>query len=155
MPSTLRAAATALTLRQVRMATAHAVWQGAAGQMRWEYVDEDVNKSLDVIRNPRGVQTLDEVTRGDLWLSPIHREYMHDHDLAQEMLVALRTTDGQVWGTVRLNRPTAWPTFGESDRDLVRLAAPKLGKGIRRGLLAEAAHAVPSPVAPGLVVLDA
>ena len=125
-----------------------------AAQMRWEYVDEDVNKSLDVVRNPRGVQTLDEVTNGDPWLSPIYRDYMHDHDLAQEMLVALRTTDGQVWGTVRLNRPKALAAFDESDRDLVRLAAPLLAEGIRRGLLADADCDVPSPGAPGLVVVD-
>jgi hypothetical protein len=66
-----------------------------AAQMRWEYVDEDVNKSLDVIRNPHGVQTLDEVTQGDPWLSPIYRAYMHDHDLAQEMLVALAPPTGR------------------------------------------------------------
>ena len=125
-----------------------------AAQMRWEYVDEDVNKSLDVVRNPRGVQTLDEVTNGDPWLSPIYRDYMHDHDLAQEMLVALRTTDGQVWGTVRLNRPKALAAFDESDRDFVRLAAPLLAEGIRRGLLADADCDVPSPGAPGLVVVD-
>jgi hypothetical protein len=87
-----------------------------AAQMRWEYVDEDVNKSLDVVRNPRGVQTLDEVTNGDPWLSRIYRDYMHDHDLAQEM--------------------------------------PLLAEGIRRGLLADADCDVPSPGAPGLVVVD-
>lgn len=125
-----------------------------AAQMRWEYVDEDVNKSLDVVRNPSGVQTLDEVTNGDPWLSPIYRDYMHDHDLAQEMLVALRTTGGQVWGTVRLNRPKGLAAFDESDRDLVRRAAPLLAEGIRRGLLADADCDVPSPGAPGLVVVD-
>lgn len=125
-----------------------------AAQMRWEYVDDDVNKSVDVVRNPSGVQTLDEVTKGDPWLSPIYRDYMHDHDLAQEMLVALRTNDRHVWGTVRLNRPKAVAAFDESDRDFVRLAAPLLGEGIRRGLLADADCDVPSPGAPGLVVVD-
>ena len=125
-----------------------------AAQVRWEYVDEDVNKSLDVARNPSGVQTLDEVTNGDPWLSPICRDYMHDHDLAQEMLVALRTPGGQVWGTIWLNRPKALAAFDESDRDLVRLAAPLLAEGLRRGLLADADCDVPSPGAPGLVVVD-
>jgi hypothetical protein len=32
--------------------------------MRWEYVDDDVNKSIDVVRNPTGVQTLAEVPNG-------------------------------------------------------------------------------------------
>jgi hypothetical protein len=56
-----------------------------AAQIRWEYIDDDVNKSIDVAQNPTGVQTLAEVTDGNPWLSPIYRDYMYDHDLAQEM----------------------------------------------------------------------
>ena len=92
-----------------------------AAQMRWEYIDDDVNKSIDVAQNPTGVQTLAEVTDGNPWLSPIYRDYMYDHDLAQEMLVALRGADGQVWATVRLNRPRAMAAFDESDRRCCRV----------------------------------
>ena len=126
----------------------------SAAQMRWEYVDEDVNKSVDVARNPTGVQTLAEVTDGKPWLSPIYRDYMDGHDLAQEMLVALHGADGQIWGTVRLNRPRAMAPFDESDRDFMRRVAPSLAEGVRRGLLAEASTTLPTPAAPGLVVVD-
>ncbi|MEJ2856186.1 MULTISPECIES: helix-turn-helix transcriptional regulator [unclassified Saccharothrix] len=125
-----------------------------AAQMRWEYLDDDVNKSIDVVRNPTGVQTLAEVTDGDPWRSPIYRDYMHDHDLAQEMVVALRGTDGRVWATVRLNRPRAAPAFDESDRRFMLSVAPCLADGIRRGLLADATSDAPTPAAPGLVVVD-
>ena len=125
-----------------------------AAQMRWEYLDDDVNKSIDVAQNPSGVQTLAEVTGGNPWLSPIYRDYMHDHDLAQEMVVALRGADHQVWGTVRLNRPRAMAEFDESDRQFMRSIAPCLAGGIRRGLRAHAASTAPSPASPGLVVLD-
>lgn len=83
----------------------------AVAQMRWEYIENDVNKSIDVTRKPGGVQTLHEVTGGNPWSSAIYRDYMYDHDLAQEMLVALRGADGHVWATVRLNRPRAMAAF--------------------------------------------
>lgn len=126
----------------------------AAAQMRWEYVENDVNKSIDVARNPGGVQTLHEVTGGNPWSSAIYRDYMYDHDLAQEMLVALRGADGHVWATVRLNRPRAMAAFDESDRQFMRSAAPGLAEGIRRGLLVEATSASPTPASPGLVMVD-
>jgi hypothetical protein len=113
--------------------------------MRWEYLDEDVNKSIDVVRNSSGVQTLAEVTDGNPWLSPIYRDYMHDHDLAQEMLVALRGASGQIWGTVRLNRSRAMGAFDESDRQFMRSLAPCLAEGLKRGLLANAASEAPTP----------
>ena len=125
-----------------------------AAQMRWEYIDDDVNKSIDVAQNPTGVQTLAEVTDGNPWLSPIYRDYMYDHDLAQEMLVALRGADGRVWATVRLNRPRAMAAFDDSDRHFMRSVAPCLAEGIRRGLLADATSDAPTPVSPGLVVVD-
>lgn len=58
--------------------------------MRWEYLDDDFNKYDEVIRHPRGVQTLHEVTGGEPERSRIYREYMAAEGLAQEMLVALR-----------------------------------------------------------------
>jgi DNA-binding CsgD family transcriptional regulator len=125
-----------------------------AAQMRWEYLDEDVNKSIDVVRNSSGVQTLAEVTDGNPWLSPIYRDYMHDHDLAQEMLVALRGASGQIWGTVRLNRSRATGAFDESDRQFMRSLAPCLAEGLKRGLLANAASEAPTPISPGLVIVD-
>jgi hypothetical protein len=77
----------------------------AAAQMRWEYIDDDVNKSIDVAQNPTGVQTLAEVTDGNPWLSPIYRDYMYDHDLAQEMLAGTVPR----WALVRRRVSAAHP----------------------------------------------
>ena len=44
--------------------------------MRWEYLDDDVNKYSEVLSHPRGVQTLHEVTGGKPERSRIYREYM-------------------------------------------------------------------------------
>ena len=68
--------------------------------------------------------------------------------------MGLRGADGRVWATVRLNRPRAMAAFDESDRHFMRSVAPCLAEGIRRGLLADATSDAPTPVSPGLVVLD-
>lgn len=44
--------------------------------MRREYLDDDVNKYAEVLRHPRGVQTLQEVTGGRPERSRIYREYL-------------------------------------------------------------------------------
>jgi len=59
-----------------------------------------------------------------------------------------------MWGSVRLSRPLAVAAFDQSDRDFMRSAAPRLTEGIRRGLVASTTCDVPSPAAPGLVVVD-
>lgn len=72
--------------------------------MRFEYIDDDFNKAIDVARNPRGVQTLLEATGGDPSRSRAYCEYMRPRGIEQEALVALRTRSGENWGTVRLVR---------------------------------------------------
>ena len=123
--------------------------------MRWEYLDDDVNKYDEVIRHPRGVQTLHEVTGGEPERSRIYREYMFAAGLAQEMLVALRARSGEFWGTVRLNRASGQPEFDSGEIDFMATVAPHLAEGIRRGLLVGEATDPDLPDAPGLVVLDA
>ncbi|HZA40742.1 MAG TPA: helix-turn-helix transcriptional regulator [Actinomycetota bacterium] len=123
--------------------------------MRWEYLDDDVNKYAEVLRHPRGVQTLHEVTGGEPERSRIYREYMAEAGMAQEMLVALRARTGEFWGTLRLNRGPGQPEFDFSDMEFMATVAPHLAGGVRRGLLVGEATDPDLPDAPGLVVLDA
>ena len=74
---------------------------------------------------------------------------MYDHDLTQEMVVALHCADRRVWATVRLNRPRAMAAFDESDRQFMRSVAPCLAESIRRGLRADATSEAPIPISPG------
>lgn len=123
--------------------------------MRWEYLEDDFNKYDEVIRHPRGVQTLHEVTGGEPERSRIYREYMAGHGLAQEMLVSLRARTGDFWGTVRLNRAPGQPEFDPDEIEFMATVAPDLAEGVRRGLLVGEATDPDLPDAPGLVVLDA
>ncbi len=123
--------------------------------MRWEYLDDDVNKYADVLGHPRRVQTLHEVTGGEPERSRIYREYMAVEGIAQEMLVALGSKTGEFWGTVRLNRLRGQPEFDDDELRFMAAVAPDLAEGIRRGLVVGEAADPDHPDAPGLIILDA
>ena len=121
--------------------------------MRWELLADDFMKTADVVQNPRGVQTLHEVTDGRPERSRIYVEVMVPHGMAQELLVALRTPNGENWGTTRLNRAPGDPMFSGHEISFMAAAAPLIAEGVRRGLLVGEATDPERPDAPGLVVL--
>jgi DNA-binding CsgD family transcriptional regulator len=122
------------------------------GQMAWEYIADDVNKTADVIANQRGVQTLHEVTGGNPERSSVFREYLRPHGIDQEVAVALRARTGEAWGTLRLNRSPGQPQFSTRELTFLRSLAPYLAEGIRCALLLGEAMEPDWPDAPGLVV---
>jgi len=125
----------------------------AADYLRWELLADDVMKTSDVVNNPRGVQTLHEVTDGHPERSPIYVDVMAPHGIAQEMLVALRSPSGENWGNARLNRSPGEPMFSTHEIDFMAAAAPAIAEGLRRGLLVGEATDPDHDDAPGLVVL--
>lgn len=121
--------------------------------MRWELLADDVMKTADVLQNPRGVQTLHEITDGRPERSQIYREVMVPYGMAQELLVALRSSSGQNWGTTRLNRSPGEPMFSPHEIAFMVAAAPLVAAGVRHGLLVGEATDPERPDSPGLVVM--
>ena len=121
--------------------------------MRWELLADDFIKTADVVQHPRGVLTLHEATDGQPERSPIYVEVMAPNGMAQELLVALRSSTGENWGTTRLNRAPGDPMFSDHEINLMSAAAPLIAEGVRRGLLVGEATEPEQPDAPGLVVL--
>lgn len=121
--------------------------------MRWELLADDFIKTADVVRNPRGVLTLHEATNGQPERSPIYVEVMVPNGMAQELLVALRSSTGENWGTTRLNRAPGDPMFSEHEINIMSAAAPLIAEGVRRGLLVGEATEPERPEAPGLMVM--
>ncbi|TDD29762.1 LuxR family transcriptional regulator [Kribbella turkmenica] len=121
--------------------------------MRWELLTDDFIKTADVVHSPRGVLTLHEATGGHPERSPIYVEVMIPHGMAQELLVALRSANGENWGTTRLNRAPGDPMFSEHEISFMAAAAPLIAEGVRRGLLVGEATEPERLDAPGLVVL--
>lgn len=117
-----------------------------------EYYVEDVNKLADVARSNNGVSTLHEATNGDPSGSP---RWQSNIQLGgdQELVVALRTREGDTWGALTLYREPDRPLFDDEDKAFLRSVAPALAEGARRALLVGEAADPDGPDAPGLVVL--
>jgi DNA-binding CsgD family transcriptional regulator len=117
-----------------------------------EYYEDDVNKLADVARSERGVSTLHEATGGDPASSPRwHFNMTMGGD--QELIAALRTPTGEVWGALGLYREPGVPLFDRDELEFVRSLAPWLAEGARRALLVGEATDPEGPESPGLVVL--
>jgi DNA-binding CsgD family transcriptional regulator len=117
-----------------------------------EYYQDDVNKLADVARSTRGISTLHEATGGDPTSSPRwHFNMALGGD--QELIAALRTPAGQVWGALGLYRAPGRPLFDDAELAFVQAVAPSLAEGARRALLVGEATDPDGPDAPGLLVL--
>ena len=118
-----------------------------------EYYQDDVNKLADVARSQRGISTLHEATGGDPTGSPRwHFNMTLGGD--QELIAALRTHAGEVWGALGLYRAPGRPLFDARELSFIRAVAPSLAEGARRALLVGEATDPEGPDAPGLVVLS-
>jgi DNA-binding CsgD family transcriptional regulator len=118
-----------------------------------EYYQDDVNKLAEVARSRRGISTLHEATGGDPTGSPRwHANMALGGD--QEMIAALRTRTGEVWGALGLYREPGRPLFDDGELAFVSAVAPSLAEGARRALLIGEAADPEGPDAPGLVVLS-
>lgn len=118
-----------------------------------EYFVDDVHKLADVARSAPGLSTLHEATRGNPSSSPRWQANMRLGG-DQEMIAALRTRSGDVWGAVGLYREPGQPIFDASDKAFLHAVTPHLAEGARRALLLGEALDPDQSHAPGLVVLD-
>src|SRR5215211_5019577 len=118
-----------------------------------EYYGDDVNQISDVVRSEAGISTLHEATGGDPSSSPTwHMNMAMGGD--QEMIAALRTTNGEVWGAVGLYRAPGEPMFDSQEKAFLKAIRPDLATGARTGLLVGEARDPQWPDSPGLVVLS-
>lgn len=119
-----------------------------------EYYEDDVNKMSEVARNESGLSTIHDATGGDPSGSPRWKANM-EMGGDQEMVAALRTASGDVWGAVSLYREPDRPLFDLAEKQFMREAAVFLAEGARRALLFGEATDPEGPQAPGLLVLTA
>ncbi|MDQ3548683.1 MAG: helix-turn-helix transcriptional regulator [Chloroflexota bacterium] len=118
-----------------------------------EYFEDDFHKIADVARSERGISTLHEATGGDPSRSPGWNLYVRPYGGDQEVLVALRTRAGDVWGMLGLYREPGQAQFTPDELRFLRELSPYLAEGAQRGLLVGEATDPEGPEAPGLIVL--
>lgn len=119
-----------------------------------EYYEEDFNKMADVACSRAGVATLHDATGGAVSRSARYRASMQPLGAEQEVLAALRTRTGEVWGILALYREPGRRRFDAEELEFLRRASGSLAEGARRGLLMGEVADPDGPHAPGLVVLS-
>lgn len=122
------------------------------GSLALEYYTDDANQIVDVARTEAGLSTLHEATNGDPSGSPRWQANIQMGG-DQEMVAALRTKTGEVWGAVGLYREADRPMFDDAEKRFVQEAAPYLAEGARTSLLFGEALDPEGPDAPGLLIL--
>ena len=121
--------------------------------LAYEYYEDDVNNLTDVARSVHGISTLHDATGGDPAKSPRwHANMAYGGD--QELIAALRTKAGDVWGALGLYREPGQPLFDRDELQFIRAVATPLAEGARRALLLGEATDPEGPDAPGLIVLS-
>jgi DNA-binding CsgD family transcriptional regulator len=117
-----------------------------------EYAEEDVNRLPDVTRSPSGVSTLYEATGGNPNSSPRwHASMAYGAD--QEMVAAVRTRGGEVWGAIGLYREPDRPLFDAYEQAFLAAISPLMAAAVRRALLIGESIDPEGPDAPGMIVL--
>ena len=120
----------------------------------FEYASETLgNRISDVVRHPRGIQTGSELIHAHPHRAREYRELLADIGAAHEVLVALQTSDGAHWGAFYLNREPGRPDFSSEEVEFLRVVAPHLADGVRRGLLVGEAWEPEGLGAPAIAVL--
>ena len=117
-----------------------------------EYAEDDVNQLVDVAHSPYGISTLYEATGGDPSSSPRwHANMTFGGD--QEMIAALRTRGGDVWGAIGLYREPDRPLFDPYEKAFLAAISPLMADAVRRALLIGESADPEGPDAPGMIVL--
>jgi len=120
--------------------------------MAMEYAEDDVNQLTDVARSSSGISTLYEATGGNPSSSPRwHANMTYGGD--QEMIAALRTRGGDVWGAIGLYRESDRPLFDTGEKRFLAAVSPLMADAVRRALLIGESADPEVPDAPGMIVL--
>ena len=117
-----------------------------------EFIAEDVNKWVELARDPEGVRTLVQATAGDMAQSARYRDIFHPLGLGDELRAALRV-HGVCWGFMCLHREAGRP-FSPEEARFVQRVGPHLAEAIRVGLVTAAADTCEGGDAPGVLLLD-
>jgi DNA-binding CsgD family transcriptional regulator len=129
-----------------------AVAEVPAEWIAMEYAEDGVNRLPDVARSPSGISTLYEATGGNPSSSPRWHASMA-LGVDQEMLAALRTRSGEVWGALGLYRQPDRPLFDADEKAFLAAISPLMADAVRRALLIGESADPEGPDAPGMIVL--
>ncbi len=117
-----------------------------------EFLQDDFNKFLSLLRNHQPVGVLSEQTQHDLSRSQRYRDILAPLALGDEMR-AVFVTNAACWGTLCLHRERAASEYTSAEAAFLAQLAPHIAEGLRKALLLNCAPVVKTPDGPGVLVL--
>jgi DNA-binding CsgD family transcriptional regulator len=118
-----------------------------------EFIADDVNKWVDIAREPDGVRTLQQATHGAMSESTRYAEIFEPLGFGDELRAVFRA-QGACWGFLCLHREARrW--FTPDEALFIKSIAPHVAAGIRAGLVIGALDVADVNRAPGVVLLSA
>jgi DNA-binding CsgD family transcriptional regulator len=117
-----------------------------------EYADDAGSQLTNVARSASGISTLYETTGGNPSSNPRWHANM-SYGADQEMIAAIRTRSGDVWGALGLYREPDRPLFDADEKAFLVAISPLMADAVRRGLLIGESADPEGPDAPGMIVL--
>lgn len=119
-----------------------------------EYQLGDYNSMSEVLSSKAGIGTLHDATDGHPELSRKFAEEMQPYGCEQELLLALRTRDGESWGSLGLYRESGAVRFSAAEAAALRSVAAPLAQGARFALLLGSAYDPDLRQPPGHLIFD-
>jgi len=118
-----------------------------------EFLQEDFNKFLHLLKNHLPVGVLSEQTRGELRRSQRSRDILTPLALGDEMRATF-VTNAACWGTLCLHRERTTPAYTPAEATFLARLTPHIADGLRKALLLAHASTTTAPDGPGILVLS-
>jgi DNA-binding CsgD family transcriptional regulator len=118
-----------------------------------EYLQDDFNKFLYLLKNHLPVGVLSEQTQGKLPSSQRSRDILTPLALGDEMRATF-VTNAACWGTLCLHRERATPEYTPAEATFLARLTPHIAEGLRKALLLEHAPGATTPNGPGVLILS-
>ena len=118
-----------------------------------EYLQDDFNKFLHLLKHHLPVGVLSEQTQGELHRSRRYQEIWTPLALGDEMRATF-VTNAACWGTLCLHRERATPAYTPAEAAFLSRLTPHIAEGLRKALLLEHAPGATTPDEPGVLIVS-
>jgi DNA-binding CsgD family transcriptional regulator len=118
-----------------------------------EYLQDDFNKFLQLLKSRLAVGVLSAHTHGELHRSQRYRDILTPLALGDEMRATF-VTNAACWGTLCLHRERNTPSYTPAEAAFLARLTPHIAEGLRKALLLEHTTDATIPDGPGVMILS-
>jgi DNA-binding CsgD family transcriptional regulator len=118
-----------------------------------EYLQDDFNKFLQLLKNRLAVGVLSIQTQGELHRSQRYQDILTPLALGDEMRATF-VTNAACWGTLCLHRERGAPSYTPAEATFLARLTLHIAEGLRKALLLEHTPGATIPDGPGVLILS-